>query len=257
MSASRTPLIAGNWKMNKTSREGAEFIQQLTRRLGTFSDREVVVAPPFTGLFEAIEAAHGTGIAVGAQDVFWEPDGAYTGAIAPGMLADMGVSSVIIGHSERRQHFGETNQTTGIKTRAALGHGLSVILCIGETEQQRNLGLTEWVLLNQLRTGIESVEPLEAERLAIAYEPVWAIGTGKSATSESAQMAIKYVRGCVSTALGHEAAHRIRILYGGSVNHGNIDDLMGQPDIDGVLVGGASLQLDAFARIVAFDRPAR
>jgi triosephosphate isomerase (TIM) len=257
MPASRTPLIAGNWKMNKTSREGAEFIRQLAGRLGTLNDREVVVAPPFVGLFEAIAAARGTGIAVGAQDVFWERDGAYTGAIAPSMLVDIGVSSVIVGHSERRQHFGETNQTAGMKTRAALQQGLSVILCIGETEDQHDQGFTEMVLLDQVRAGIESVKPLEAERLAIAYEPVWAIGTGRSATSHAAQMAIEYVRGCVSADLGHEAARRIRILYGGSVNDSNIDELMAQPDIDGVLVGGASLQLDSFTRIVAFERPAR
>ncbi len=243
--------------MNKTSREGAEFIQKLARQLGALKDREVVVAPSFVGLFEAIKAARGTEIAVGAQDVFWERDGAYTGEIAPGMLADMGVSSVIVGHSERRQHFGETNQTAGMKTRAALDHGLSVILCVGETEDQRDQGFTDKVLLDQVRAGIESVKPLEAQRLAIAYEPVWAIGTGRSATSQAAQIAIAFVRGCVSSDLGLEAARRIRILYGGSVNAGNIDELMTQPDVDGVLVGGASLELDSFTRIVAFGRPAR
>jgi triosephosphate isomerase (TIM) len=253
MSPERVPLIAGNWKMNKTSREGAEFIQRLGERLGPLSDREVVVAPPYTGLFEAVEAARNVGIGVAAQDLFWENAGAYTGAIAPGMLVDLGVTTALVGHSERRQHFGETNQTTGARTRAALQHGLSVILCVGETEGQREHGLSEWVLSSQLRAGIESVGPAMEEALAIAYEPVWAIGTGKSATPELAQTATAFIRNYLSDLLGEKASHKIRILYGGSVDGDNIDGYMAQADIDGALVGGASLKLDSFARIVQFQ----
>lgn len=250
----RVPLMAGNWKMYKTSTEGAAFVRQLAERLGALDDRDVVVAPPFTGLYEAVRAAAGTCLSVSAQDVFWEAEGAYTGEVAPGMLADLGVKAAIIGHSERRQYFGETDETVSKKVRAALDQGLLPIMCLGETEAEREGALTERVLSTQVPAGLASVRPEEAGSVAIAYEPIWAIGTGKTATPEIAQEAVAFVRAQVAAALGAEAAQAVRILYGGSVKPDNIDELMAQSDIDGVLVGGASLKLDSFARIVQFEK---
>lgn len=250
----RLPLIAGNWKMYKTSAEGAAFIRALARELGTTANgREVVVAPAFTGLYEAVQAAAGTGIMVSAQDVYWETEGAFTGEVAPGMLADLGVRAAIVGHSERRQLFGESDSAVGLKVRALLDQGLMPILCVGETESEREAGRTEAVLSKQVPAGLSSIAADEMSKVAIAYEPIWAIGTGKTATPQMAQDAAAYVREQVAEALGGSAADVSRILYGGSVKPENIDDLMSQPDIDGVLVGGASLDVDSFARIVRFE----
>jgi triosephosphate isomerase len=251
----RVPLLAGNWKMFKTSAEGAAFVRDLAEELGALRDREVMVAPPFTGLFEAVKAAKGTSLSVAAQDVFWEWEGAYTGEVSAAMLADLGVKGAIIGHSERRQYFGETDEWVAKKVWAALEHGLLPIMCVGESGEEREAGSTQAVLGRQVPAGLASVRPEDGGRVAIAYEPVWAIGTGKTATPELAQEAIAFVRGRVATALGHEAAEAVRILYGGSVGPHNIDELMRQPDIDGVLVGGASLQVGSFARIVNFETP--
>jgi triosephosphate isomerase len=250
----RVPLMAGNWKMYKTSGEGAAFVAELGRRLGALSDRDVVVAPPFTGLHEAVQAAEGTSISVSAQDVFWETEGASTGEISASMLADLRVKACIVGHSERRQFFAETDETVDKKVRAILDLGLLPIMCVGETEAEREKVLTEKVLSTQVPAGLASVRPDEAGRVAIAYEPIWAIGTGKTATPEIAQEAIAFIRGQVARALGEEAAEAVRILYGGSVKPDTIDELMAQPDIDGVLVGGASLQVDSFSRIVRFAK---
>ncbi len=249
----RLPLLAGNWKMYKTSREGAAFVTDLGSRLKGLSDREVVVAPPFTGLYEAVKAASGTPLLVAAQDVFYEEEGAYTGEVAPGMLADLGVRAVIIGHSERRGYFGETDTSVAKKVRASLNQGLLPIMCVGETESERTSGKTEAVLCTQIPAGLTLVRPEEAPQLSIAYEPIWAIGTGKTATPLMAQEAISFIRTQVSHTLGQKAAQALRILYGGSVKPDNIDELMAQPDIDGVLVGGASLTLDSFLRIVQFE----
>jgi triosephosphate isomerase len=249
----RVPLIAGNWKMFKTSAEGASFVRALARDLGPLGGRDVVVAPPFTGLHEAVQAALGTGIGVSAQDVFWEAEGAYTGEIAPGMLTDLGVTAAIVGHSERRQYFGETDSSVAKKVRAILDEGLMPIMCVGETESQREAGQTESVLSSQVPAGLAAVAAAEAGRMAIAYEPIWAIGTGKTATPEMAQEAVAFVRGQVAVALGAEAAQTVRVLYGGSVKPDNIDALMAQSDIDGVLVGGASLDVVSFVRIVRFE----
>jgi triosephosphate isomerase (TIM) len=251
----RLPLVAGNWKMFKTSGEGATFVRDLAELLGAVGDREVMVAPPFTGLYEAVKAAEGTCIAIAAQDVFWEWEGAYTGEVSAAMLADLGVKGAIIGHSERRRHFGETDEWVAKKVWAALDHGLLPIMCVGESEEEREAGLTEETLGIQVPSGLASVRPEDGERMAIAYEPVWAIGTGKTATPEIAQDTIAYVRRQVADVLGKEAAEAVRILYGGSVGPHNIDELMDQPDIDGVLVGGASLQLGSFARIVNYEKP--
>jgi triosephosphate isomerase len=250
----RVPLMVGNWKMYKTSGEGAAFVRRLAEILGVLDDRDVMLAPPFTGLYEAVKAAQGSCVAVSSQDVFWESEGAYTGEVAPGMLADLGVRAAIIGHSERRQFFGETDQTVSKKVRATLSAGLLPIMCVGESEAEREGGLTERVLSTQVPACLACMRHEEAGSLAIAYEPIWAIGTGRTATAAIAQEAVAFVRAQVRAALGAEAARVVRVLYGGSVRPDNIDELMAQPDIDGVLVGGASLEIDSFARIVQFER---
>lgn len=250
----RIPVIAGNWKMYKTPAEGDAFVRGLAARLGTVEHAEVVVAPPFTGLAAAVNASLGTDIEVAAQNVFWEEQGAFTGEIAPSMLASLGVRWVIIGHSERRQLFGETDQGVARKVRAVLDRGLRPILCVGETEEEREAGLTEERLAGQVAKGLAEVLSSEAPGLVLAYEPVWAIGTGKTATSDIAQDTIGFIRARAAGAFGEEAAQSIRILYGGSVKPDNIGDLMARPDIDGALVGGASLDVDSFAAIVGFPR---
>jgi triosephosphate isomerase len=249
----RIPLIAGNWKMYKTPAEGDAFVRALVDRLGTVEHAQVVVAPPFTGLAAAVGAAMGSGIGVSAQDVFWEAEGAFTGEVAPGMLASLGVRWVIIGHSERRQLFGETDQSVARKVRGALSAGLRPIVCVGETEEERESGLTEQRLVSQLAKGLSEVEAAEAANVVVAYEPIWAIGTGRTATPEMAQEACALVRDRVGAALGSEGAQQTRVLYGGSVKPDNIDDLMRRSDIDGALVGGASLDVESFARIVEFS----
>jgi triosephosphate isomerase len=251
----RLPLIVGNWKMFKTSDEGAAFVRDLAASLGEVGDREVVVAPPFTGLSEAVKAAGGTCVSVAAQDVFWEWEGAFTGEVSASMLAALGVRAVIIGHSERRHYFGETDEWVAKKVWAVLEQGLLPIMCVGETEDEREAGSTEAVLERQVRAGLASVRSEDAAKIVVAYEPVWAIGTGKTATPEIAREAISFVRDEVAETLGAEAADVMRILYGGSVGPNNIDELMAQPGIDGVLVGGASLQVASFARIVLFEKP--
>jgi triosephosphate isomerase len=238
--------------MYKTSAEGARFIRALADELGSVEGCEVMVAPPFTGLYQALLAAEGSDLKVCAQNVFWAAEGAYTGEVAPGMLADLGVQAVIVGHSERRQYFGETDAGVALKVRAVLDQGMLPIMCVGETEAERVDGLTEEVLARQVPSGLAAVGEEEAARMAIAYEPVWAIGTGRTATPETAQEACAFVRSQVGEKLGDEAATTIRILYGGSVKPDNIDELMAQPDIDGVLVGGASLEVESFARNVRY-----
>jgi triosephosphate isomerase len=255
LKAIRMPLMVGNWKMFKTSGEGGAFVRELAARLGEPAGREVMVAPTFTGLYEAVKAAENTCISVAAQDVFWEAEGAYTGEVSAAMLADLGVKAAIIGHSERRAYFGETDEWVAKKVRAALDRGLLPIMCVGESEEDREAGFTENVLGRQVPAGLASVRPEDAGKLAIAYEPVWAIGTGKTATPEIAQEAIAFVRKQVAATLGEEAAAILRILYGGSVSPSNVDELMALPDVDGALVGGASLKLDSFTRIVEFQNP--
>ncbi len=251
----RVPLIAGNWKMFKTSAEGAGFVRELARELGEVDDREVMVAPPFTGLYEAVKAAEGTSIKIAAQDVFWEGEGAYTGEVSAAMLEDLGVAGAIIGHSERRHYFGDTDESVAKKVWAAIERGLLPIMCVGEIEEEREAGLTEEVLGRQVPAGLASVPRKDGTRIAIAYEPVWAIGTGRTATPDVAQETIAFVRSLVGEAMGKQAAEAVRILYGGSVGPPNIDELMAEPDIDGVLVGGASLQIASFGRIVKYQKP--
>jgi triosephosphate isomerase len=246
----RVPIMAGNWKMYKTPSEGAAFVAALAAALGRPAGVEVIVAPPFTGLAAATEACRGTPIGVSAQNVFWEQEGAYTGEVAAGMLRDLGVEWVIIGHSERRQLFGETDQGIARKVRTAVESGLRVILCVGETEEERDAGLTEERLVSQVTKGLADAPPAMSDRVTIAYEPVWAIGTGRTATPELAQEACALIRSRVAALLGNEASAAMRILYGGSVKPGNVVDLMAQPDIDGGLVGGASLDVESFVALV-------
>jgi triosephosphate isomerase len=239
--------------MHKTAGEGVAFVQALAARIGSVDDREVMVAPPFTGLAAAVTAARGTAIGVAAQDVFWNKEGAYTGEVAPGMLADLGVKAVIVGHSERRQLFGETDEWVSRKVRAALDGGLSPLVCVGESAAERERGFTNEVLARQIVSALSAVRSGESALLTIAYEPIWAIGTGQTATALVAQEAAAFCRTRVEDSVGRAGGTRIRVLYGGSVRPDNIDELMAQPDIDGVLVGGASLDLEAFCRIVGFD----
>jgi triosephosphate isomerase len=244
----RTPIMAGNWKMYKTARQAAETIRSLRDLLAGVSGVEVVVCPPFTALSAAVEAARGTGIAVGAQDCSWEKEGAFTGEVAVPMIADLGASHVIVGHSERRQYFGETDATVDKKVGAVLAAGLSPIACVGETLQEREAGQTLAVLERQVRDGL--ARHLGAHALVVAYEPVWAIGTGKTATPAQAQEVHAFLRQLTATLAGQPVADRLRLLYGGSVKPDNIATLMAEPDVDGGLVGGASLDAVSFAKII-------
>lgn len=249
----RVPVIAGNWKMYKTVDEAVATVQALQPQVARAEGPEVVVCAPFTALDALTRVLKGTNISVGAQDMFWENEGAYTGEIAPGMLTSLGVRYVIIGHSERRQYFGETDETVNRKLKAALAHGLTPIVCVGESLQQRQGGETEAVVTTQVQGAFAGVTAADAAKVVIAYEPIWAIGTGQTATSEQANETIGVIRRVIGELYGEGVADKIRIQYGGSVKPGNIDELMAQPEIDGVLVGGASLEADSFARIVNYN----
>ena len=246
----RTPVMAGNWKMYKTARQAAETIRSLAEAVKGVRGVEVVICPPFTALSAAVDAAKGSPVAIGAQDCYWETEGAFTGEVAVPMIADLGCSHCIVGHSERRQFFGETDATVDKKVEAVLAHGLTCIACVGETLQEREAGQTFAVLERQVRNGLS--RHLTSARLVIAYEPVWAIGTGKTATPVQAQEAHAFIRQVVAEAASPAAAQAVRILYGGSVKPDNIATLMAQPDVDGGLVGGASLDAAMFSKIVRF-----
>ncbi|GAB4254184.1 MAG: triose-phosphate isomerase [Thermoleophilia bacterium] len=248
----RIALMAGNWKMHKTPSEGARFVAELVAALPPLDGVEVVVAPSFPGLPAAVAAAEGSPVAVAAQDVFWESEGAYTGEVSVGMLRDAGARYVIIGHSERRQLFGETDEGVARKVRATLDAGLTPIMCVGESESEREAGRTEERLISQLDGGLGHVRSEELPGLVVAYEPIWAIGTGRTATPEIAQETIAFIRARLADMAGAERASQARVLYGGSVKPDNVRELMSQPDIDGGLVGGASLEVDSFLRIVDF-----
>ncbi|MGQ9547532.1 MAG: triose-phosphate isomerase [Roseiflexus sp.] len=248
----RTPLLAGNWKMYKTTGEARELVEGLLHGLGDVGDRKVLVCPPFTALHTVRDLVQGTPIALGAQDVYIEPQGAFTGAISPVMLRDLGCAYVIVGHSERRAIFGESDELIGKKVRAALAHDLTPILCVGETKPQRDAGEADAIVVAQVRAALVGMTPDQIGRIVIAYEPVWAIGTGDTATPADAQAMHATIRQTLGELAGAGVAAAINILYGGSVKPDNIDDLMAQPDIDGALVGGASLKADSFLRIVHF-----
>ncbi len=246
----RKPFIAANWKMNKTIREMKEFFSFFIPEIKDKSDRDIVIAPPFTLLNSVSEIIKGTKIILAAQDVFYEEKGAYTGEISPLMLVDAGCQYVIIGHSERRQYFGETDEIVNRKIIASKKAGLGIIFCIGESLQEREAGRTFEVLQREIEKGLKEVEP---SKLVIAYEPIWAIGTGKTATTEQAQEAHSFIRKQLMNLYGNKA-DKLCIIYGGSVTPENIDSLMACEDVDGVLVGGASLKPESFARIVDFKK---
>ena len=250
--STRTPLIAGNWKMYKTVPEAVQTATQLKELVSDISDVDVMIAPPFTAIYPVSEALQGSSIAIGAQNMFWEDEGAYTGEISSGMLLSAGCHYLIIGHSERREYFRESNVDVNKKVAAALAAGLNPVMCIGESEKQREAGETFSVLDKQLKVGLESQFADALEKLVIAYEPIWAIGTGKTATSEQAQEVHHFLRNRVEQMFGESLAGNLRILYGGSVKPQNAAELMEMPDIDGALVGGASLEPETFSRIVHY-----
>src|ERR1700688_3939191 len=248
--AKRRRVIAGNWKMYKTQADTRAFFSAFLPLVAGVTRCDIVIAPPFTAIAAAVEAARSSEVAVGAQNVFWEKEGAFTGEIAPPMLVEAGCRYVIVGHSERRQFFGETEQTVAKKTKAAVAAGLIPIVCVGELLEHREGGRTEEICETQFTGGPGALTPEEFSRILIAYEPVWAIGTGKTATPEIAAAVHRFVRQCAAEMFnaGHAAA--LRILYGGSVKPDNIQGLMAQVELDGVLVGGASLDPKSFASIV-------
>lgn len=243
----RTPYIAANWKMNKTVAEAAEFIDTLLPRIAA-TQCDVVVCPPFTALTAVVERRYGTAVKVAAQNMHEEDSGAFTGEVSAPMLVELDVEAVVLGHSERRQFFGETDEALARKVPAALAADLEPILCVGESEAARDGGETEEVLERQLQADLSGVEGADLSRVVIAYEPVWAIGTGRTATAEQAQEACAFIRDVVRMRGG--AADDLRILYGGSVKPGNAAELLSQPDVDGALVGGAALDPEDFAGIV-------
>lgn len=246
----RSPLIAGNWKMFKTVREAAAFVTDLKGRVADVSAVDVVVAPTFPALQAVAAALDGTRIGVAAQNLHWEREGAFTGEVSAAMVRDSGALWVIVGHSERRTLFGETDETVNKKVRAAIAATLTPIVCIGETLQEREANRTLDVLDRQIKAGLDGVTGSELAALVIAYEPVWAIGTGRTASPAQAQQAHEHIRGRLTQWFGQDASSRCRLLYGGSVKPDNIGSLMAQPDVDGALVGGASLDLESFTKIV-------
>jgi len=248
----RKPVIAGNWKMYKTAGEAAEFIGKLAPGVAKSDHCEVVVAPPFTALYAAAEAARGTRIAVAAQDVHWAKDGAHTGDVSTSMLLDAGCTHVIIGHSERRHDHGETDEQVNRKLKASLDAGLTPIVCVGETLEEREAAKTRDVLKRQFDGSFAGLTSPAFSRILVAYEPVWAIGTGRTATPEIAAESHRVLRDLARQKFGDAEANAVRILYGGSVKPDNVSGLMAQDDIDGALVGGASLKVDSFTALVNY-----
>ncbi|MDT8904085.1 triose-phosphate isomerase [Anaeroselena agilis] len=247
----RKPIIAGNWKMHKTIAETVALVNELAPLVGGAA-AEVVVCPPFTALAAAKAAIAGTAIKLGAQDMHWEKQGAYTGEVSAAMLKDAGCDCVIIGHSERRQYFAEKDETVNKKLHAALAGGLAPIVCVGETLAEREAGETERVVDRQVRQGLAGLTAGQAAALVVAYEPVWAIGTGRTASAEDAAAVCAFIRRLAAELFGKDAAGAMRIQYGGSVKPDNIAELMAKADIDGALVGGASLEAATFAKIVNY-----
>ncbi|MDR2461508.1 MAG: triose-phosphate isomerase [Deltaproteobacteria bacterium] len=248
----RKPFLAGNWKMYKTGTEAVEFIKAFVPLLGSLSDREAALGVPFTAIAQAAEAAQGTGILIGSQNIYFEKEGAFTGEISAGMVKAAGASFVILGHSERRQFFGDTDLWVSKKLAAAVAMDLIPVVCVGETLAQREAGDAFKVISGQLKNSLAGLTPDAAVKLIIAYEPVWAIGTGKTASAAEAQEVHEHIRKELSSLLGDKVAEATRILYGGSVKPDNVASLLSQKDIDGALVGGAALKPDSFAQIVKF-----
>ena len=250
----RKPFIAGNWKMNLTTREAVALAQKLVESLTGVADVEIGIAPVFTVLSAVAEVVRGSNVQLLAQNLFWVDSGAYTGEISGPMLKDVGCSHVIVGHSERRQYFGETDAGVNQKLKAAFASGLVPICCVGETLNEREQGKTKTIVERQLKGGLKDIPRADAARIVIAYEPVWAIGTGKTATPDQAQEVHAHIRRLLAGLYDHDLAEGIRIQYGGSVKSDNVAELMRQPDLDGALVGGASLKADSFSAIVRFKR---
>lgn len=250
----RRPLIAGNWKMYKTAGEGVILVQSLEERVQSMWDRvEVAVCPPFIGLksVSTLIELDRLQISLGAQNCHWEAEGAYTGEVSPRMLVDLRCDYVILGHSERREMFGETNETVNKKVKAVFAAGMTPIMCCGETLATRDAGETDAYVREQVRAGLEGIDAEQAGEVVIAYEPIWAIGTGRTPTPESANDVCRAIRATVGALFGQPAAIRVRILYGGSVKPENARQFFGEPDIDGALVGGAALDAESFAEIAA------
>jgi triosephosphate isomerase (TIM) len=248
----RKPVMAGNWKMYKNPSNTVAFFQKFNSLVAQANHCEIAICPPFVDIGAAVQSTQGTRIEIGAQSLFWANEGAYTGEVSAPMIAAAGAKWVIVGHSERRQYFAETDEVVFKKTVAALEAGLKPIVCMGEMLSERESGATESVLQRQFLTGIGPLASDQFARIAIAYEPVWAIGTGRTATPEMAADAHRYIRSQAAAKFGNDAAGAVRILYGGSVKPDNVRGLMGQPEIDGALVGGASLDPSSFASIVNF-----
>ena len=253
----RTPLVAANWKMYKTVGETVAFMTEFRGLVKDVGDVQIVVAPPSTAVAAAAEAARGSNVLVSGQNLHWEREGAFTGEVSAAMLVDAGARLVLIGHSERRTKFGETDAEVNRKVKAAIAGGLTPIVCVGETLEEREAGRTFDVLDRQLQGGLDGISPAQVASLAIAYEPVWAIGTGRTATSAQAQEAHAHIRSRLHSWFGSGAAEACRVIYGGSVKPGNAAELVSQADVDGALVGGASLETAAFRDIVAASRPGR
>lgn len=248
----RKPIIAGNWKMHKTVLEAVSLVEDLKPLVKGVTDVEVVVCPTFTALHAVSQAIQGSNIVLGAQNMHWEDQGAFTGEISPVMLKDIGCQYVILGHSERRQYFGETNELVNKKVFAAFKHELTPIVCVGELLEEREAGKTKEIVEQQTRASLANLSPAQVKEIVVAYEPVWAIGTGKTASSADAQAVIGEIRQVLADMYGQNLADQVRIQYGGSVKADNSSELMGQPDIDGALVGGAALEAKSFAGIIKF-----
>lgn len=249
----RRPLIAGNWKMFKTCSEAVETASQLAKLVASITDIDIMIAPPFPALAPVADIIKGSKVALGAQNLFWEKEGAYTGEVSPPMLVSAGCKYVIIGHSERRQYFSETDETVNKKVKAAIKYNLTPILCVGESEGERESNRTFSVLDKQLKKGLKGLILNDLKTLIIAYEPVWAIGTGKTATKDQAQEVHRYLRTLLEKSFNNSLAESVKILYGGSVKPNNISELMAMPDVDGALVGGASLDAKTFSEIIHFQ----
>jgi len=248
----RKPFIAGNWKMYKTCAESVETATKLAGLVSGVTNVDIMIAPSFIALALVYEAVKESSVMVGAQNIFWEKEGAFTGEISPQMAASAGCRYVIIGHSERRQYFSETDLSVNKKIRAAINNNLTPVFCIGETEKERDADNTFNILDKQIKMGLEGFSPDNVQSVILAYEPVWAIGTGKTASSGQAQEVHKFIRDLIENLFGKKIAGSARILYGGSVKPENIKELMSMPDVDGALVGGASLNAEKFAEIVKF-----
>ena len=250
----RRPLIIANWKMHMTLDQASALTEGVVEGCRDIGNADIVLAPPFTALAKVREKVHESSIRLGAQDIYWEEQGAFTGEVSPVMLKDAGCDYVIVAHSERRQLFGETDKSANRKVLAALTHELIPILCVGETDAERDRGVTYVVVDRQVKEALKDVAETQLETIVVAYEPIWAIGTGRTATPAQAEEVHQSIRGQLAKLFSADAADQVRILYGGSVKPDNVDDLMAEADIDGALVGGASLKANSFNRICGFER---